>query len=204
MRRTRKNLRRIYAMAARRLPRLCLPRTLASRTAMALFEMPFRSCRRAPRLLVLATCDVPAAACRRLQRQRRADHPTTCSVASARRDGGPRRCRPACASMPTPGSMRRRGPRGSTSPAHPSAPRRSTTSSAGSSKLGDDWNGDINATWFTYAGATELNYLESIATATLRDRPGSCSAPRATCSPLAHWHLRTGRHAHSAARRAAP
>lgn len=37
-------------------------------------------------------------------------------------------------------------------------------------KLGQDWVGDLNATWFTYAGASELNYLEWIATATWRDR----------------------------------
>jgi len=37
-------------------------------------------------------------------------------------------------------------------------------------KLGEDWVGDINATRFTYAGASELNYLEWIATATWRDR----------------------------------
>lgn len=37
-------------------------------------------------------------------------------------------------------------------------------------KLGDDWVGDANATWFTYAGAPELDYLEWIATATWRDR----------------------------------
>lgn len=37
-------------------------------------------------------------------------------------------------------------------------------------KLGEDWVGDINATGFTYAGASELNYLEWIATATWRDR----------------------------------
>jgi uncharacterized protein (TIGR02001 family) len=37
-------------------------------------------------------------------------------------------------------------------------------------KLGQDWVGDLNATWFTYAGASELNYLEWIATTTWRDR----------------------------------
>lgn len=37
-------------------------------------------------------------------------------------------------------------------------------------KLGEDWVGDINATGFTYAGASELNYLEWIAIATWRDR----------------------------------
>lgn len=37
-------------------------------------------------------------------------------------------------------------------------------------KLGDDWTGDLNATCFTYAGASELNYLEWIATATWRER----------------------------------
>lgn len=36
-------------------------------------------------------------------------------------------------------------------------------------KLSEDWAGDLNATWFTYAGASELNYLEWIATATWRD-----------------------------------
>lgn len=37
-------------------------------------------------------------------------------------------------------------------------------------RLDEDWVGDINATGFTYAGASELNYLEWIATATWRDR----------------------------------
>jgi uncharacterized protein (TIGR02001 family) len=37
-------------------------------------------------------------------------------------------------------------------------------------KLGEGWVGDLNATWFTYSGASELNYLEWIATATWRDR----------------------------------
>ena len=37
-------------------------------------------------------------------------------------------------------------------------------------KLGGDWSGDLNVTWFTYAGAKELDYLEWIATATWRDR----------------------------------
>lgn len=37
-------------------------------------------------------------------------------------------------------------------------------------KIGRDWNADINATWFTYANAAELNYVEWIATATWRDR----------------------------------
>lgn len=36
--------------------------------------------------------------------------------------------------------------------------------------LGEHWTGDLNATWFTYAGASELNYLEWIATATWRER----------------------------------
>lgn len=36
--------------------------------------------------------------------------------------------------------------------------------------LGADWTGDVNATWFTYAGAPELNYVEWIATATWRQR----------------------------------
>lgn len=36
--------------------------------------------------------------------------------------------------------------------------------------LGDDWAGDINVTWFTYAGARELDYVELIATATWRER----------------------------------
>lgn len=36
--------------------------------------------------------------------------------------------------------------------------------------LGADWTGDVNATWFTYAGASELNYVEWIATATWRQR----------------------------------
>ena len=36
--------------------------------------------------------------------------------------------------------------------------------------LGDDWTGDLNATWFTYAGASGLDYLEWIATATWRER----------------------------------
>lgn len=36
--------------------------------------------------------------------------------------------------------------------------------------LGADWAGDINATWFTYAGAPELDYVEWIATATWRQR----------------------------------
>jgi uncharacterized protein (TIGR02001 family) len=35
--------------------------------------------------------------------------------------------------------------------------------------LSADWVGELNATWFTYAGASELNYLEWIATATWRD-----------------------------------
>lgn len=35
-------------------------------------------------------------------------------------------------------------------------------------ELGEDWTGDVNATWFTYAGASELNYLEWIATLTWR------------------------------------
>lgn len=37
-------------------------------------------------------------------------------------------------------------------------------------KLSEDWSGDLNATWFTYARASELNYLEWIATATWRER----------------------------------
>lgn len=36
--------------------------------------------------------------------------------------------------------------------------------------LGPDWMADVNATWFTYAGAPELNYVEWIATATWRQR----------------------------------
>lgn len=36
--------------------------------------------------------------------------------------------------------------------------------------VGSDWSADLNATWFTYAGAAELNYLEWIATATWRGR----------------------------------
>ena len=38
--------------------------------------------------------------------------------------------------------------------------------------LGVDWVADLNATWFTYAGASQLNYVEWIATATWRDRHG--------------------------------
>lgn len=37
-------------------------------------------------------------------------------------------------------------------------------------QIGGDWSGDLNATWFTYASATELDYMEWIATATWRDR----------------------------------
>lgn len=37
-------------------------------------------------------------------------------------------------------------------------------------QLSEDWSGDLNATWFTYTGASELNYLEWIATATWRER----------------------------------
>lgn len=36
--------------------------------------------------------------------------------------------------------------------------------------LGADWVGELSATWFTYSGASELNYLEWIASATWRDR----------------------------------
>jgi hypothetical protein len=36
--------------------------------------------------------------------------------------------------------------------------------------LGEDWVGDFNATWFSYAGASSLDYLEWIATATWRGR----------------------------------
>lgn len=37
-------------------------------------------------------------------------------------------------------------------------------------KIGRDWNADVNATWFSYADAAKLNYVEWIATATWRDR----------------------------------
>ncbi|HJW45215.1 MAG TPA: TorF family putative porin [Lysobacter sp.] len=37
-------------------------------------------------------------------------------------------------------------------------------------RLGDNWTGDVNATWFSYASAGELNYLEWIATVAWRDR----------------------------------
>lgn len=36
--------------------------------------------------------------------------------------------------------------------------------------LGAHWTGDVNGTWFTYAGTPELNYVEWIATATWRQR----------------------------------
>jgi uncharacterized protein (TIGR02001 family) len=37
-------------------------------------------------------------------------------------------------------------------------------------EVGSDWSADLNATWFTYTDAADLNYLEWIATATWRDR----------------------------------
>lgn len=36
--------------------------------------------------------------------------------------------------------------------------------------LGDDWTGELNASWFTCAGASDLNYVEWIATTTWRER----------------------------------